>query len=562
MDDIRKTQQSFARKAQAQSGHRFDDLYHLIYREDWMNAALDAVLQNVGSRTAGVDSTTKRDFAKEEFRRNFIAQLRNDLKQGTYQPQPVRRVWIPKANGKRRPLGIPTIRDRVVQMLLKMLLEPIYESDFLPCSNGFRPGRRTMDCINVCYHHITTLHKHLWIIEGDIRQCFDRIHHHTLLNLIRQRIADRRILNLIDQFLNAGVMENGLFQTTPEGTPQGGILSPLLANIYLHQLDLWWWKHYGNLPRSEREKRRKHQQGNCILTRYADDFIVLCNGPRTEAEHLREEIRQFLWNELHLELNLEKTHITHATEGFDFLGFHIQWKLPKDNDPWLRVTPSAKNIQKLRQKIKAMTNRRSVTSVPEQKLKALNRVLRGWIHYYCEVSFKRTASKLDWWTTDRFYRWLKKKHKLGAREVMRQYYLQENQKRHHRKNLGLKDSQGQMLYLFQMADVRKRKYLSRTRPNPYLNSEPISLTEIEDPFIEVWDGTMSLANQDWDEARHRILERDGYRCTQCGSTDNLDVHHLQARKDGGGQEDDNLVTLCENCHTKTTSYGRNKGKTG
>jgi RNA-directed DNA polymerase len=248
-EHILKTQRSFARKAQANSEHRFEDLYHLICREDWIRVALEHVLSNTGARAAGVDGINKRHLRTEEQQVEFIQHLRSDLKSGAYQPMPVKRVWINKP-GKRekRGLGIPTLRDRVVQELLRMLMEPIWESDFLDCSYGFRPERRTMDCIRVFYNQVQPQNKHFWAIEGDIRKCFDHIHHRILLKLVRQRIADHRIVNLLKAFLKAGLMDGGLFEDTPEGTPQGGILSPLLANIYLHQLDLWWWREFGSLP--------------------------------------------------------------------------------------------------------------------------------------------------------------------------------------------------------------------------------------------------------------------------------------------------------------------------
>ncbi|MCL5612166.1 MAG: group II intron reverse transcriptase/maturase, partial [Chloroflexi bacterium] len=325
MDDIRKTQESFARKAQTQPEHKFGDLYHLICREDWLSYALEKVLSNPGSRTAGIDKISRSDLREDEQKTAFIQMLQMQLKGGTYQPQPVKRRWIPKANGKQRPLGIPTLKDRVVQMALKMLLEPIWESDFLDCSNGFRPGRRTMDSIQVCRSRTTTQNKFLWIVEGDIEGCFDHVQHTILLKLVAKRIKDKHILTLIEAMLKAGLMEDGLFQHTEEGTPQGGILSPLLANIYLHQFDLWWWEKYGKLSPYEKAKRRKAGIGNCILTRYADDFILLCNGTKAEAEKIRAEARQVLWEKLQLKLSLEKTHITHATDGFDFLGYHLEW---------------------------------------------------------------------------------------------------------------------------------------------------------------------------------------------------------------------------------------------
>jgi len=283
MDDIRKTQESFARKAQTQPEHRFGDLYHLICSADWIRFALEKVLSNPGSRTAGIDKISRRDLKEEEQKAVFIRALRAELKAGTYRPQPVKRRWIPKANGKQRPLGIPTVKDRVVQMTLKMLLEPIWESDFLGCSNGFRPGRRTMDSISLCRSRITTQNKYLWVVEGDIKGCFDHVQHEILLRLVKQRVQDKRVITLIETMLKVGIMENGLFLHTEEGTPQGGILSPLLANIYLHQFDLWWWEKYGKLTLYEKAKRRRAGIGNCILTRYADDFILLCNGSKNRS---------------------------------------------------------------------------------------------------------------------------------------------------------------------------------------------------------------------------------------------------------------------------------------
>jgi len=271
MNDICKTQQSFARKAQAQPEHRFGDMYHLICGQEWLTVALEAILRNKGSQTAGMDGINRQKLEEETARYQFIKDLQAELKAKTYQPQPVRRQWIPKANGKLRPLGIPTLRDRVVQMALKMVMEPIWESDFLDCSNGFRPGRRTMDCIRVCQSRITTQNKYLWVIEGDIRGCFDNIQHTILLKLIQRRIKDQAIIELIKGMLTAGVIEQGQYQPTPTGTPQGGVLSPLLTNIYLHEFDRWWWENYGKLTLYQKAKRRKAGIGNCILTRYADD---------------------------------------------------------------------------------------------------------------------------------------------------------------------------------------------------------------------------------------------------------------------------------------------------
>jgi len=556
MNDLRKTQESFARKAQAQPEHRFADLYHLVCQEDWLKEALNAVLRNAGSRTAGIDGVSRKQLADEQVKARLIQELQTELKSGTYRPQPVRRHWIPKANGKLRPLGIPTIKDRVVQKVLKMLLEPIWENDFLDCSNGFRPGRRTMDCIRTCQSRITTQNKYLWVIEGDIKGCFDHVQHAILLKLIRRRIRDERIIGLIDAMLTAGVMEGQLFQHTPEGTPQGGILSPLLANIYLHEFDRWWWEGYGKLTPYQKAKRRQAGVGNCILTRYADDFLILCNGPHQEAERLREEARQVLWDQLQLELSLEKTHITHATEGFDFLGFHLQWKLPKQGKPWLRVIPNQKSVERFKRTIKSLTKRNTFYQSPLEKIHALNRVMRGWNQYYEYVNATRTASELTYWANDRLFLWLKKRHKKGARWVLKNYRHQEQRGRHQRWNLGVKDQEGHMVFLYHMTDLHRRIYYARKHPHPYLTPVTVSDAFPQMPFPAFWEGRTTPEKADWATLRLAALERDSYRCTQCGDTHQLHVHHILPRHRHGTNQLDNLQTLCKSCHVHTPGWGR------
>ena len=541
-----------------QPEHRFGDLYHLVCKPEWLAAALKEVLSNPGSRTAGIDGINRKQLQSEARQLEFIQKLRTELKEGTYAPKPVQRHWIPKANGKMRPLGIPTLKDRVVQKVLKMLLEPIWESDFLNCSNGFRPGRRTMDCIRVCQSRITTQNKYLWVIEGDIKGCFDHVQHAILLKLVKRRVRDKRITDLIAAMLKAGVMEDGMFQQTEEGTPQGGILSPLLANIYLHEFDRWWWEKYGKLPLQEKAKRRKIGIGNVILTRYADDFILLCNGPKAEAQRTREEARQVLWDDLHLELSVEKTHITHVTDGFDFLGYHLEWKLHPNRKPWLRVTPSQQSIRRFKRTIKDLTSRKVFYQPPLEKLRGLNRVMRGWNQYYEYVNATRTASKLTFWANKRFFLWLQKRHKKGARWVIRTYRQREKKGQYNRWNLGVKNEMGQVEYLYQMPDLHRHIYYARKYPHPYLNEQPPPPFQ-NTAFPVQWEGRTTPDKAEWAEIRLAVLARDGYRCTRCGSTDNLHVHHIHSRRKGGTQQIDNLQTLCESCHMTTSSWGRPKG---
>lgn len=562
MDEIQITQRSFARKAEREPEHRFDDLYHLLCRKEWMEVALDKVLGNQGSRTAGVDGVTRRQFDNPEYRERFVEELSGQLKAGTYQPQPVRRHWIPKADGRKRPLGIPAIRDRVVQMMLKMILEPIWESDFLPCSNGFRPGRRTMDCIAQCFRLIHPQKGYYWVIEGDITGCFDHIQHKKLLELVARRIADKRVLKLVRQMLEAGVMEGALFKRTAEGTPQGGIISPLLANIYLHELDQWWWSRWGRLTDDMRRHRRAKGQNNVMMTRYADDFILLCNGTKAQAEEVREALRTYLATELLLELNTEKTRLTHATAGFDFLGFNLQLYEGGNERPHLRVKPSSKNVQRFKGKVRQMTNRSRVFDPETEKVQAINRLCRGWIAYYKHVSAKAVACDLSFWVNKRVVTWLADKHRKGVRWVLKRYRSREKQGHYDRWNIGVSDGTGGTLYLYLMRDQRITPYRQSKRVNPYLAEDGYA-TLMEKPEwpveTETWLG--HTHNNAGTERRAAALARDGYRCVRCGATINLDVHHKKPWARGGLDNEENLETLCEACHYQLPVPIRGTGRT-
>ena len=552
MSDIIKTQRSLARKAEHQPQHQFDHLYRLICRADWIQTALNAVLCNQGAKTAGIDGMTKKALRCDTAQAEFVRELETELRQKQFRPLPVRRVYIPKSNGKKRPLGIPTIKDRVVQMLIKMVLEPIYESDFLNCSNGFRPGRRTQDCIARLDSYINRRNKYYWVIEGDIKAAFDSIHHQILLKLLAKRIADNHFLKLIERFLKAGIMEGHLFKRTDIGTPQGGICSPILANIYLHQLDIYWWNKYGNLHRKEKERRRTQHMGNCALIRYADDWLLLTNGGKTEATRLRDEFRDFLWNELKLELSPEKTRITHVNQGFDFLGFHIQRYVNAHDRPKMLVTPAQENIKKLKLKIKEMTRRKRFQDLPLLKISALNAVLRGWINYYRHSNVKKIAKDLDFWVNQRLFLWLQKRQKLPPRRVLKLFKHREKGRRN---NLGVVNGED-YFFLYRMSDLPLQKYRSRCPENPYLIGDWItSLPQPENPITKSgWNGNAD--NAQWRELKEKIKAERGARCEQCGSVSHLDLHHIVARKYKGKDVEGNLQLLCRTCHAQTSSYGR------
>ncbi len=552
MSDIIKTQRSLAVKAKYNPIHQFDHLYRLICQEEWIRTALDAVLSHQGARTAGIDGVTKKAFASVKARETLTHQLREELQTHHFQPAPVRRAYIPKANGSMRPLGIATLKDRTVQMLLKMILEPIWESDFLNCSNGFRPKRRTMDCIALLDSYINNRNKYFWIIEGDIKGAFDHVCHDILHQLLTERIVDRRLLDLITDFLKAGVMEDGLFQPSEIGVPQGNICAPLLANVYLHQLDLYWWQHYGSLDRKVKERRRTEHAGNCALIRYADDWLLLTNGSKAEAYRLREEFQTFLAETLHLELSLDKTHITHVNEGFDFLGFHIRRYVSQNDRPKLLITPSQKNQERLKAKVKDMTDRSRFQDSPLLKFGALNAVLRGWINYYRHVNAKQTAKDLDFWVNERVFLWLQKRHHLPPRKIIALYKQREGG---HRDNWGIRKGET-WLYLYRMSDLPLTKYHSRKLPNPYLMEDwETDLETGESPLPDyVWLGNAEN-NETWRELKADIIADRGGKCEKCGSVVDLDLHHIQARRYGGRDIKENAQLLCEGCHVQTPTYG-------
>ena len=303
--------------AAADPGRRFDDVYNLTYDPAFLVVAWSRVRANKGARTAGVDGVIPRSVVLGV--EKLLGELRDDLKARRFVPARVREVVIPKAGGKVRRLGIPTVRDRVVQSSLKLVLEPIFEADFKPCSYGFRPKRRAQDAIAEIHYLASPSRDYHWVFEADIKACFDEINHTALMSRVRDRIKDKRVGGLVKAFLKAGVLtEDGRRQGTVAGTPQGGILSPLLANIALSILDEHFaqkWEALG--PQWTRAERRRAGEPVMKLVRYADDFVIMIHGTRDDAEALWDEVTTIL-EPMGLRLSPEKTRICHIDEGFDF----------------------------------------------------------------------------------------------------------------------------------------------------------------------------------------------------------------------------------------------------
>ena len=340
--------------AQDDQGRRFSDLHNLVWDPATLIVAWTRVRANRGSRSAGVDGQSAAYVEQVLGVQRFLAELREELRSGSYRPLPVKERKIPKRGGKLRRLGIATVRDRVVQAALKLVLEPIFEVDFQPCSYGFRPGRRAQDAIAEV--HLFTSHSYEWIVEADIEACFDQLSHVTIADGVRSRIADKRVLSLVKAFLKAGIMsEHGGLEAQLTGTPQGGILSPLMSNIALTALDRHYaraWEEMGDT--TARAKRRRHGEANYRLIRYADDFVICVAGERRHAEALVAETEQVI-APLGLKLSKEKTRITHIDEGIEFLGWKIKRQRGRDRRPHVYTYPSKRSLQAVMGKVKKIT---------------------------------------------------------------------------------------------------------------------------------------------------------------------------------------------------------------
>lgn len=411
-------QRTLAVRASRDPEHRFRNLYSLLHWEYWIRCAAQSVLSRPGSRTAGVDSKTKDHFLDDYDRQ--IHAIVSQLKMRTFRPQPVRRVYVPKAHGKKRPLGIPALRDRIVQEALRMILDPIYESDFQPHSYGFRRGRRTMDAIAVLMPNFNSRLKRFYVIEGDLESYFDTVNHRKLMRLLRRRVADRGVLDLIWMFLKAGILEGRLFAKTEAGVPQGGILSPLLANVYLHEFDRWAEQKWHCLSPYQRQRLRNSGRGTYQMVRYADDFVVVSNDTIEGVRRARDEIQAFLEADLRLKLSADKTRITHVNDGFDFLGFHIQRRKPEGR--WVtHLRPAASSVLRIKAKVKDLTSRYRVLVDEADQLRQLNTLVRGWCSYYRHTSLQDDVEQVSRYTWHRYHAWLRKKRKGSRkRQLIRQ----------------------------------------------------------------------------------------------------------------------------------------------
>ena len=400
-EKVRQLQNKLYLTAKKCSSRRFHALYDKVYRDDVLYEAWKRVKANQGS--SGVDGITIEDVEAGGVNR-YLTGIQLELKGGTYRPLPVRRVMIPKPDGSQRPLGIPCVKDRIVQMATKIAIEPVFEADFKNCSYGFRPKRSAKQALEVVRKACNN--KGYYVVDADIEKFFDNVNQDKLMALIELRISDRRILKLIRQWLKSGVLYGNILEISELGTSQGSVISPLLANIYLNTLDRLW---------------EKYGLTHGILVRYADDTVIICKN-RKSAKHALT-LLQYIMGKLDLKLHPVKTKIVcmwDGKEGFDFLGMHHRRMTTETRQgSTFQETyqyPSRKAMKKMKSAIKSNVNSRSLLVASEEDLiKNLNPKITGWKNYYTTKTSNKWMQALDWYVICTFTRWYNKKHQRRNR---------------------------------------------------------------------------------------------------------------------------------------------------
>jgi len=399
---IQALQRKLCLKAKREPGYRFYALYDKVFRTDILAHAYALSKSNGGA--PGVDNVRFEDI-ETSGRERFLAELRCELEERRYRPEAVLRVMIPKADGGERPLGIPTIRDRVVQAAVKLVLEPVFEADFTENAYGYRPRRSAQDAVRAVHQALKSGQLH--VVDADLSRYFDTIPHAELMRSVARRVSDGSLLHLVKMWLRAPVEEpTGRDKATRRcignrGTPQGGVLSPLLANVYMRRFLKAW------------EQRGLDRRFGSRIVNYADDFVILC---RQNAEEAKQEAHSLL-TRIGLTLNETKTRVCRAPqESFDFLGyrFGVQY-LFGSGRPYVAACPSDRSVNRLKDKLRRMIGTHMSWQSAEQMVRKVNRVLRGWMNYFDYGSLWKAYQRVQRFLQQRMRGWLVHKHRVGTR---------------------------------------------------------------------------------------------------------------------------------------------------
>lgn len=426
-------QRKLATWAQEDPAKRMDRLLRLIAEYDWLEEAARITLSSSGAKTPGVDGLSKQHL--ETILPDYLQRIREDLLSGDYRPTPARRIYIPKANGKQRPIGIPTLRDRIVQRAMLMAMEPIWESDFHRLSFGFRPERSVHHAVRVVKLQLTDSSdtRGRWVIEGDLASYFDTVHHRLLMKAVRKRICDQRLLSLLWLFIKAGHVDRGLFNAASQGVPQGGVLSPLLSNIMLNEFDQYlegrylsnkarkdrWYNNYSiKVGRRSATGEDRAWQPAVAYCRYADDFVIVVKGSKTQADAIRTECREFLEQELKLTLNMDKTHLTHVNDGFIFLGHRFIRKPHRHGGMGVFTTIPKEKARNFRVALTKLLSSNQGESAVDM-IRKLNARLLGWTGFYQYVDnravvFRRIDGTVFW----KLAHWLACKYRCRIKRLL------------------------------------------------------------------------------------------------------------------------------------------------
>lgn len=409
MKTLEELQKGLYRTAKENRTRKFYTLHDKICRPDVLREAWRRVAQNKGA--AGIDGQTIEDIAKDQENEGIdilLSEIQQQLQSKTYRVSCIRRVFIPKPDGiSKRPIGIPTVRDRIVQQAVRLIIEPIFEADFQEFSYGYRQGRSAVQASLAAYKWLN--YGLTNIIDADIDNFFDNICHDKLVSFLMERIADGYIIKLVREWLRAGVVNLGKIHYPQEGTPQGGVISPLLANIYLNKLDTWWT-----------QLRMNHRYvHNAQMVRYADDVVVFTDRNKDNAEHVKGILQELLV-QLGLNLNMQKTMVADASTGFDFLGFHFKRRYYTRNQKEVtRFFPSRQSVGRFREKVKAIAAKNFAHIKSEQQvIEELNRLIIGWSNYYNHCHASETYGRLQHfveWKIRKFVCYKHKYRRLSAR---------------------------------------------------------------------------------------------------------------------------------------------------